>query len=252
MENEVEHPVSIASTDRELYGIYHESLPCRGAVLICHGLGGTRVDVHRICVRLARSLVERQFSCLRIDLTGSGISQGRFYECTLPQQHCDMQHALDWLRHERRATRLYLLGFSDGAIVVHNLGAQSSHVSGMVFWSPTFFPEGEAAAEPEARFARRLHRVDNRAVWPVLGHWLYKDYFEDKERERAGIDLEEMDKRCLLVYGEHDEYLRMRVGEIRNPLIRVEQIPEANHLFFSPTWTRRVIDLTIDWLADDA
>jgi len=84
----MEIPVTINSS-KELYGIYHCCDNSQSAVITLHGLYGTPVDSHRLCVYFARNALRHNISCLRVDLTGSGINQGNFIDFTFVQQCID-------------------------------------------------------------------------------------------------------------------------------------------------------------------
>lgn len=244
----MEIPIHINSDNKELLGIFHKAGHSKATVLIINGLGGNRVDIHKICTLLARKLEENHISCIRIDYSGSGISEGNFIDFTFEQQKRDVEHIIEWFRKKSQED-IYLLGFSDGAFIAYEYGYTSDNIKGVIFWSPNFIDGSDDMGESKSDFGKnRLYSVNGKLAWPVLGHWVYKDYFTDRNEKVSNMHLDLIRKKSLIVYGETDEQIRDRVRKIQNDNIEKNEIKNANHLFLSPDWTDKAITVTLDWL----
>ncbi|MUG45284.1 alpha/beta hydrolase [Paenibacillus woosongensis] len=242
----MELPVTILNDGKELFGVYHTCSKPKATVIICHGLGGTRTDVHRICLRFARALVQNGYSCLRIDLTGSGISQGEFYEFTISQSVKDIDQSIRYVQQNFGADQIHLLGFSDGAFIAYQVALQQSYIKGLIFWSPTFKIASEDT--PRDSLNQRLHRVGSRMVWPVLGHWVHHEYFQERNGILKELNFGKLDRDCLFIYGGKDEEVARGIRQIDHFKISKVEIAECDHHFLSNEWTEQVIASSISWL----
>ncbi len=247
----MEYPVTICS-NKTLYGIYHKSKHNQTAIITLHGLGGTRIDVHRICVLFARELVKHDISCLRFDLTGSGVSQGNFVDFTFEQQYVDAINTIEWLKKQERIKKIFLLGFSDGAITAYHTGISNDDIKGMIFWSPNFITNKEdKILDSKNIFNNRLHRVEKGLAWPILGHWVYKDYFEDRNNLINSLNFSLLDKKCIALYGSQDIAIKHTIENIHSDFLEKKEIEAADHLYFSPVWTNHLIESTIEWILNN-
>lgn len=107
-------------------------------VLMLHGFGSSRDEVHRMFARTAAALADEGIASLRIDFRGSGDSAGKFQDTTIDTQLADTERALDWLRGQKDIdpARIGLLGFSlGGAIAILTAGRHPYDIQSLVVWS---------------------------------------------------------------------------------------------------------------------
>ena len=242
----MEIPVTIKST-KELYGIYHRCENSKATVIMLHGLYGSRVDSHRLCVEFARVAYDYNISCLRVDLTGSGISQGNFMDFTFKQQITDAMNIIKWLKNQDNTNIIYLLGISDGAITAYHSGYENVDINGIIFWSPVFSQN----SSNKTKTLRRLYKVGDNLAWAVSGNWLYKDYYEDKTRLIECIDFDSQKTKCFAVYGTKDNAVSKSLQEISPEYLEKYAIEDGDHVYLSPQWTDQAIEQTIRWILDN-
>ena len=240
-----EVPVTINSQNRKLYGIHHKCEKSKITIIVAHGLGGTRVDVHRMVIKAARKLQEKNIAVLRADMTGCGLSEDNMVKCTIQNHMDDLRNMVDYIA-KKNQNQIYLLGFSDGAIPTYYIGMENSQVKGLIFWSPNIINENNDKTL-DIRL-RRLYKIDSVLAMPILGHWIHKDYFKFRNNCIEQMNLNLISKKSLVIYGENDKNISREVEQINNPYIKKIKILQSNHLFFSPIWEELVIQKTIEWI----
>jgi dienelactone hydrolase len=133
-------PVSFENQGQQLFGMAHipeGSGPWPGVVL-CHGFTGTKVECRFLFVKLARELCKQGIAVMRFDFRGSGDSEGRFEDMTVPAEISDAKVAIDYFASYPGidVTRLGLLGFSMGGCVATHTGSADPRIKSMTLWSP--------------------------------------------------------------------------------------------------------------------
>jgi len=146
-------------------------------VLLLHGFTGSRDELpvastdEGVFSRTARQLADAGYASLRIDFRGSGESEMAWADTTFSGQIADAVAAIDWLGNQDSvdASRLAVLGWSQGGLVASHVAQQRPDVSTLVLWAPVVHPlhtfeallgaETVATAlssEPEAEIAATL------------------------------------------------------------------------------------------------
>nr|WP_269433402.1 alpha/beta fold hydrolase [Limnochorda pilosa] len=225
------------------------------AVLCLHGLGGHRIEAHRLFVKLARSLADHDLAALRIDFRGAGESDGEAAERSISSELSDARTAYAHLAGHPSVdrTRLAVLGLSLGGAVAALLageteGSDLPPPAALVLWSAVadlqelFLP----AVTPEAR--ARLEGGDP-VVWGAeeVGPAFYQDLLHLEPL--AGFARHRGP--ALVVHGEGDGVVppgqARRWGQVRGG-VDVVLVPGAGHTFERPDWEREVLEVTVRWL----
>lgn len=131
----------------KLFGMLHlpEQEPPFPAVLMIHGLAGTKAGRHRLYVRLAEKLSQMGIATLRIDMRGCGDSEGDFRDITMEAQIRDAVMSLEFLaKHPLICKgRIGILGRSMGGAVAVLVAEQARKMHAltlcsMALWCPLF------------------------------------------------------------------------------------------------------------------
>ena len=125
-------------------------------VLLFHGFKGERDELpvmnteEGMFSRTARIFAERGVATLRIEFRGSGESEGKWEDTTFTGQISDAVAALDFVETLEGvdASRIGVIGLSQGGLVGASLAGQDARVTSLVLWS--------AAANPASNFANIL------------------------------------------------------------------------------------------------
>ncbi len=231
----------------------------RGAVLLLGGSGpqdrdGSRADLpgYAPLRDLADSIARRGLAVLRLDDRGVGGSTGSFLGATSLDFARDAEHALAWLRArpDVAATRVVLVGHSEGALVALLAASRDSSIAGVVLL-------GAAARSGRdvARWQRRLLVTRDPSTWPVdqraavlaaadsnaeraalRDPWLRVWFALDPRRIAHGVRVP-----VLLVHGERDQQVPpAHALELADALrdagatdVSVRLFPSTNHLLLA-------------------
>ncbi|MDB5698388.1 MAG: hydrolase 1, exosortase system-associated [Alphaproteobacteria bacterium] len=133
----------------------------RTGVLIVTGGSQTRIGSHRIFERLARSLAENGYSCLRFDRRGVGDSDGE--DPDFRANGADIAAAAAALREQCPGVgRIVGFGLCDGASSLALFGADAG-LAGLIMVNP-WLVEAESGAPPPAairhHYRQRLMTLD--------------------------------------------------------------------------------------------
>ena len=89
------------------------------AVAIYHGFTGTKVEPHRLFVKMSRALVQKGIAGTLWIFRGSGDSEGDFADMTVSGEIADAIRVLDFLQEQPEVDgeRLGVLGLSMGGAI---------------------------------------------------------------------------------------------------------------------------------------
>ncbi len=253
----METPVTFTSRGQQVVGMLH--LPKkRGrvpAVLLLHGFTGTKVEAHRMFVKLARALAARGVACLRFDFRGTGDSEGEFRDLTIQSEVIDSVEAVRFLaRHKRiNSRRLSIVGLSMGAVVASYLvSKERRRWKSLVLWAPVAEGAGilDDLSTPEA-----VTSLAQTGLADHGGHLVCTALVREFVDMKPLREVVKCDCPVLLIHGGRDEtvppsHSAMYEKALKSPRRAVKRIviPKADHTFNKHTWEKRVLDETVDWL----
>lgn len=108
--------ISIQSKEGyKIPGIFIEGNKGRSAVLMAHGLQGSKNEYLDTLARISEKLQERDIASLRIDFCGHGDSKMSLDDFSLSSQIDDLSASLEWLINEKNFSSIIILGISFGA-----------------------------------------------------------------------------------------------------------------------------------------
>ena len=110
-----ENPITFLSEGHQIVGMLHvPEQSTKHAIILCHGLGGNKVEGNRIFVEAARKFTKNGYAALRFDFFGSGDSAGDFQDTTISHSIENLKDAIKFMRSQGFAS-LCVLGLSLGA-----------------------------------------------------------------------------------------------------------------------------------------
>lgn len=252
----MERPVLIKSSGQRMVGILHVPERRRGrvpAVVLFHGFTGTKVEPHRIFVKMARALCGAGMAVLRFDFRGSGDSEGDFSMMTISGELKDARAALRFLRTRPIVDpgRVGVLGLSMGGLVAAEMLGEDPRLRAGVLWSPVSHPDRllEARMTPEARRElRQMGFVDDR------GNAVGKPCLDDMLRHRPLEAITRTRAPVLLLQGDQDETVPPEASKAYEAALKKagrtvirKNIRGADHTFSSLAWETQVLALSLEW-----
>jgi len=141
---DIRFPKLIASESQNIFCVAHLPSSSEGpfpVVIICHGLGGSKVGRFRHPVLLSESLARSGIASVRFDFRGNGDSEGSFVETTPERCVEDLRSIFAWVSKEPvfDTSCLGLFGRSFGGVVSLLYAARNPKiVSALCVQSPPF------------------------------------------------------------------------------------------------------------------
>jgi len=254
----------------------------RGGVVLVHGWSGCRMGPHRILVEAARRLNGESLATLRFDLRGRGESEGDPFATDLDTMFEDARAALRELASRLpQGAPMALLGMCSGGNVSLGAVALGADVRAAVCWSTYPFQSQRGRQQDVKRtghflrdYARKALRLETwkkllrggvsfRGVFRTLfGHFGKKKSPDGRNLQESVRDAEVVEQlgayggRLLFLFGGADPEAtdaRKMLGEFfeeRGVRAEFDEIPGANHNFYSLGWKRAAIERTADWLTE--
>ncbi|GMA64494.1 lysophospholipase [Alicyclobacillus fastidiosus] len=214
------------------------------AVILLHGFTGTKLEPHRIFLKISRALEERGIASFRFDFMGSGESDGNFEDMTASLEIRDAKAILEMVRNDSRILpdQVSLLGLSMGGFVA---GITAGDLGDAVNKLILLAPAGNLRDIIQAAAAQNGVRSDVPYFdqgGNLVGRCLYDDVLEIDGFERA----KPFRGPVLLLHGTADGTVPYQVSEKYRAEVFGERailrlIDGADHTFNSTPWEREVI-----------
>lgn len=252
----METPVVFKSRGQQVVGMLHvpEQRRKRGpAVVMLHGFTGTKVESHRMFVKMARSLARAGIAALRFDFRGSGDSAGEFSTMTISGEIEDARAALKFIRRHPLVdpARAGVLGLSMGGMVAAMILGEDKRIPVAALWAPVAHPRVQVAKKmtPEAR--KQLKQM---GCTDYGGLAVGRGFIDDIVRHQPLKAIRGTAAAVLLVHGELDETVPVRASEdyedaleAADKAVVTHVVKGADHTFAALPWETEVIGLTLEW-----
>jgi uncharacterized protein len=254
----MQRPIIFTNRSMDIYGVLHQPPRRKGksvpVVVLCHGFQGTKVESHRIFVKMARNLVSRGMAVLRFDFRGAGDSEGNFEDVTISGEISDVVKALDWIETQSvqegfDTGKIGLLGLSLGGLVSACAAAKDKRVKALALWGAVSNLKASQARMLEQR-GQWIHDLPNGMV-DYGGNVLGKPFFAEFEKIDPLKKIENFTRPVCIVHGTEDitepatnaKAYQQALGK-GHPLNRMVLVKGADHTFSSVAWERQVLKAT--------
>jgi len=255
----METPVVFESKGQQIVGMLHvpEGRGRFPAALLIHGFTGTRVEPHRMFVKISRALAEHGVASLRFDCRGSGDSAGDFEDVTIRSEVTDSLEAIKFLaRHKRvNSRRLALIGMSmGGAVAAHVVARERHRIKSLVLLAPVAEGEGilDDLSTPEA-----VSSLAETGITDHDGNLVGVAFIRQFAEMKPLREVVKCQCPTLIVHGSKDQTVPPSHADLYEHALQTHRrvvkkvvVPGADHTFNKHIWESRLITEIVDWLGE--
>ncbi|NVK57834.1 MAG: alpha/beta fold hydrolase [Alteromonadaceae bacterium] len=231
------------------------------AVVLLHGTASHKDEVGNLYKRLAAALESAGIASIRIDFAGTGDSTVSYRQYTLNNAVRDARLALNYMLNHASvdASRIGVVGFSQGGLIAQLLIARSPEIQSFVAWS-SVADDGIGSFEPlfEAHYetAKQNGFVTQQYSWRAPLDFSV-EWFEQIKQQRSLSDMANYDGALLAIAGSADQVVNpqaaIRLIEASNAHpAQAVIIKDASHIFNvlnnTASQDEQLLELTRRWL----
>lgn len=244
-ESIMQNAVSILHNGQTLRGMAHipagENLP---TLILLHGFTGTKLEPHRLFLKISRVLEEKEIACFRFDFLGSGESDGNFEDMTVLKELEEARTIFQYVESHPAIDkdRVMVLGFSMGGLVASLLGGDiQDRIHKLVLMAPA-----GTMGHIASYIKENLIYIESHDAYDNAGNLSGKAFVE----ELAGLEVWEKAARyqneVLLIHGTEDQAVPFEVSSLYinhcyQQKATLHPIEGAGHTFDSFIWEKEVI-----------
>lgn len=218
----------------------------KNLVVMIHGFVATKVEPHRMFVKMSARLIKLGFTVLRFDFPGAGDSDGDYSDLTILKEVEDVLNVIEFCKEVHAPEKLYLLGFSLGGCVAA-LSAARLQCDGLAIWSATanpFWTFHNILGDEKLRAGLSGQDVDFQGE--LIGHGFIKELQDIDPLEAARI----YENKVLIIHGSEDTDVSPINGLLYHqnfPDSELHFVEEADHCYSSVTFEKELLDLTEEY-----
>lgn len=243
--------VSIIHKGLELRGMEHmpegEKLP---AVILFHGFTGTKLEPHRLFLKISRELEVKGIASFRFDFLGSGESDGNFEDMTVSGELEEAESIFNYVKSHPQVDedKIIILGFSMGGLVASLLaGNLSNEVEKLILVAPA----GTIGKSIEPMIDS-VPFIASHDAYDHGGNLVGKAFLEDVKNLEVWSQSAKYKGKVLLIHGTKDEAVPFEVSNLyiensykaQASLLPIEG---GDHTFNAYHWEKAVIDAILEF-----
>lgn len=253
----MERQVVFENEGQKLYGMLHlpDGVHRAPVVALFHGFTGTKIEPHRIFVKMARELMRKGIAALRFDFRGSGESEGDFVDMTVEGEISDALRSLDFLQAQPELDphRVGVLGLSLGGLVAACVAGRDARVKSLALWAALGLVEEVTSLDEEHQQAAQ-QQLAERGFIDEKGNLMGAAFVEGLAQMRPLQEVARYQGPALIIHGTKDEALDPRNASAYQKATggrtELHLVEDADHTFDRHEWEREVIELTRDWFLE--
>jgi alpha/beta superfamily hydrolase len=217
-------------------------------------MGGDRVDNHRLAILLAEKANFSGISVVRFDYRGCGLSGGEFHEISISSKVNDSLAIIDFVTgcYHDEPFRLFLLGYSDGARVVHQVLKQTKHVCAFALWAPVVSSMSGTLPSPDRKRVV-VDQTTREILFPMHGLYMGLNHLREASVDLGARDLLLHRMPKSFIFGTGDVFTDLFQRELKIQLteygdVAFYEIDGANHAFNRSEWSEDLVNRTVGWI----
>jgi uncharacterized protein len=214
------------------------------AVILFHGFTGTKLEPHRLFLKISRALEEKGVASFRFDFLGSGESDGNFEEMTASKEIAEANTILNFVKKDPRIdpNQVSLLGLSMGGLVASVLaGDRPDDIRRLALLAPAGNMYEIIKDTAEACLANPGLKVVD-----YNGNLVGREFAEDLKTLDVFERARHYEGEVLLIHGTKDPTVHYEVSSqyqdrSYGDRAKIHFIAEADHTFNRYEWETEVI-----------
>jgi len=227
------------------------------AVVFLHGYTGHRMEPSFLFPRMAQKLTAQGIAALTFDFRGSGESDGRFEDMTIPGEVKDAHKAVDFVKKASGIdpARLGVLGYSLGGCIAGLMLGERNDIRAGVMWAPAIYMK--ELMEKRLRESGLNFDTVPRQGLPVGNLTNGYEFFRTVRDIDAEAACRKSSAHILVLQGEDDDVVPPEHGRRlvealkgRSAKIRYEGIPDVAHGFDSVAAVGILMGKTALWFKE--
>ncbi|HEX3046994.1 MAG TPA: alpha/beta fold hydrolase [Bacillota bacterium] len=249
--------VELVVEGKKLRGMYHcpEAAPGKiyPTVILYHGLFGSKLEPHRIFLKLSRQLEAKGIATLRFDFSGSGESDGDSEEMTFFSELKEAGAILDYAASlpATDTNRIGVLGYSlGGAVAAVLAGNRNRDIKALVLWSPGT----DSSIREYLRPILESSVIDSKGSFDLFGDWLNAGFYEEIGRWDIIREVQKFENQVLIVHGSYDQTIPVETAfkyyQALPGRSRLKIIDGADHTFNRYDWGTGILKQTTEFLTE--
>ncbi|MBO9128164.1 alpha/beta fold hydrolase [Bacillus sp. 165] len=243
----MQEAVSIIHQNQTLRGMEHipdgkEHVP---AVILFHGFTGTKLEPHRLFLKISRELEKRGIASFRFDFLGSGESDGNFEDMTVGKEVAEAKTIFEYVQGHPQVDkgRIMVLGFSMGGLVASMLaGELKESIHKLILLAPA----GTIGKKSDL-FANESNYIPELDAYDAGGNVIGRAFIEEIRTLDAFARAKSYEGKVLLIHGTADQSVPFETSSLyiqkcygKNATLHV--IEGADHTFNKYDWEQNVIN----------
>lgn len=244
--------VEVVHNDQILRGMAHipEGDGPFPAVILYHGFTGTKLEPHRIFLKISRALEAVGIASFRFDFLGSGESDGNFEEMTVLNEVAEAETVFNYVSSHSSVAKekIIVLGMSMGGLVASLLaGKLTDQIEKLILMAPAgTMSDLIAERSSEVPFIKSLNAYD------LGGNLIGQEFVDELATLEVWPHAAKYQNDVLLIHGTNDLSVPYSVSSlyIENcyPKATLITIEEADHTFNAYIWEKQVIDAILGFV----
>ncbi|MFX3623552.1 MAG: alpha/beta hydrolase family protein [Ectobacillus sp.] len=249
----MQEAVSIIHKGQVLRGMQHipEGLEKVPAVILFHGFTGTKLEPHRMFLKISRALELKRIASFRFDFLGSGESDGNFQEMTVLGELEEAKTMLQYVRSHPAVdeNRIIILGFSMGGLVASLLaGDMPEQIAKLILIAPA----GMMAKKAVFIANERLY-IPEHDTYDCDGNLVGRAFIEELETISVWERAKAYQKDVLLIHGTNDKSVPYEVSTLYikhcyREKATLHPIEGADHTFNKYEWEQDLIEAVCEFM----
>ncbi|MBA2875373.1 alpha/beta hydrolase [Thermaerobacillus caldiproteolyticus] len=215
------------------------------AAILFHGFTGTKLEPHRLFLKISRKLEQHGIASFRFDFLGSGESDGDFEQMTVSKEIAEAHAIVDLVKNDPRidTSNIYLLGLSMGGLVASVVaGERPADVKKLILLAP--------AGNMYELIMQMIQQEDIDVTTPYYDHGgnlVGREFLEDLKTINVFERAKPYHGPVLLIHGTGDDVVPYHVSNVYRQRCYGDQatvhfIEGANHTFDRHDWETEVIE----------